>query len=287
VTTRLVLGLLWLVHFLPLPMQAMLGRALGRALFLLVRERRQVTRTNLRLCFPTMPEAEREALARRHFEAFGRSFIERGLLWWADAARIRSLVKVVGEEHFAAAANRPVILLAPHFVALDTGWTWFTLHRPMASIYSKQKNPAFNRALFGGRMRFNHPLLLSRQEGPRQIVKAMKTGRLFYYLPDMDYGRRDSIFVPFFGFPTATITGLSRLAAMTDAMVLPVITRMEGDHYRLEIGAAWENFPTADAEADTRRMNAFIEAEIARSPEQYLWMHKRFKTRPEGEKGVY
>ncbi|MRR08913.1 lipid A biosynthesis acyltransferase [bacterium] len=285
--TRLVLGLLWLVHFLPLCWQAVLGRVLGRALFLLVRERRHVTLTNLRLCFPDMPKAEREILARRHFEAFGRSFIERGLLWWGGAARIRRLVTVKGEANFAAAANRPVILLAPHFVALDTGWTWFTLHRPMASIYSKQKNPVFNRTLFEGRMRFNHPLLLSRQEGPRQIVKAMKTGRLFYYLPDMDYGRRDSIFVPFFGISTATITGLSRLARMTGAVVLPVVTRMVGQGYELEIGPVWESFPGDDEAADARRMNAFIEAEISRSPEQYLWMHKRFKTRPEGEKGVY
>jgi len=285
--TRIALTLMWLLHWLPLPLLAVLGRGLGCLIYFFGRHRRHVALTNLRLCFPHLPEAERRALACRHFEAFGRSFLERGLLWWASAARIRRIVRVVGREHLDAVQGRPVILLVPHFVGLDMGWTRLTLDLGMVSIYANQSNLLFNAALLDGRMRFGDSLLLSRQEGTRKAIKAMKEGRPFYYLPDMDYGQRDTIFVPFFGVPTATITGLSRLARMTGAAVVPVVTRMAGDGYVVSIGAAWPDYPGASIEADTQRMNAFIEAEVLTMPEQYFWLHKRFKTRPPGEKGVY
>ncbi|MBL8491937.1 MAG: lipid A biosynthesis acyltransferase, partial [Rhodocyclaceae bacterium] len=222
-----------------------------------------------------------------HFAAFGRSFVERGLLWWAPAERIRRLVRVDGLEHLRAAGDRPVILLVPHFVGLDMGWTRLTLELSMVSIYANQKNLLFNAALLRGRTRFGDSLLLSRQEGTRPALRAMKAGKPFYYLPDMDYGQRDTIFVPFFGFPAATITGLSRLARMSGALVLPVITAMADGGYVVRIGPAWTDFPGADIEGDTLRMNACIEKEVRRLPEQYFWLHKRFKTRPPGEKGVY
>ncbi len=287
--TRLALVLMWLLHFLPLPVLAALGRGLGALLHALGRERRRVTLTNLRLCFPQMSEAEREALARRHFAAFGRSFIERGLLWWASPERLRRIVRVEGLEHLDAHLGRPVILLVPHFVGLDMGWTRLTLERDMVSIYANQKNLLFNAALYRGRTRFGDSRLLSRQEGTRPALRAMRAGLPFYYLPDMDYGERDTIFVPFFGMPAATITGLSRLTRMADAVVLPVITRMlpGGQGYVVNIGAAWTDFPGERIEDDTRRMNAFIESEVERLPEQYFWLHKRFKTRPPGEPSPY
>lgn len=287
--TRFALVLMWLLHFLPLPLLAALGEGLGALLHALGRERRRVTLTNLRLCFPQMSEAEREALARRHFAAFGRSFIERGLLWWASPTRLRRIVRVEGLQHLDAQLGRPVILLVPHFVGLDMGWTRLTLERDMVSIYANQKNLLFNAALYKGRTRFGDSRLLSRQEGTRPALRAMRAGLPFYYLPDMDYGERDTIFVPFFGVPAATITGLSRLARMADAVVLPVITRMlpGGRGYAVSIGAAWSDFPGASIEDDTRRMNAYIEQEVQKLPEQYFWLHKRFKTRPPGERSFY
>ena len=285
--TRLALALMWLLQWLPLHLLAAAGRAFGRVLFLLGRERRHITLTNLRLCFPDTPERERSALARRHFEAFGRSFLERGLLWWASAERIRRIVRVDGLHHLEGARDRPVILLVPHFVGLDMGWTRLTLELSMVSIYANQKNLLFNAALLKGRTRFGDSVLLSRQEGTRPALRAMKAGKPFYYLPDMDYGQRDTIFVPFFGVPAATITGLSRLARLSGAAVLPVVTAMAEGAYVVRIGAPWEDFPGPDIEGDTRRMNAFIEKEVRRLPAQYFWLHKRFKTRPPGEKGVY
>ena len=287
--TRLGLGLIWLLHFLPLRRLASLGEAFGMALYLFGRERRHVALTNLRLCRPRMPEAEREQLAKAHFRAFGRSFLERGLLWWSPPGKIRQVVRIEGLEHLRQTAGRPVILFVPHFVGLDMGWTRLTLELDMVSIYAQQKNFFFNAALYKGRTRFGNSRLLSRQEGVRQAIKAMKAGRPFYYLPDMDYGQRDTIFTPFFGIPAATITGLSRLARMTGAMVIPVVTRMlpGGEGYAVELRAPWQDYPGESIEADTRRMNAFIEECVKEMPEQYFWVHKRFKTRPPGEAGIY
>lgn len=286
--TRIALSLMWLLHWLPMPALAAVGRGFGRLLFAFAGSRRRIALINLRLCFPDMSEADRHALARRHFEVFGRSFIERGLLWWASEARIRRLVRVIGREHLdALIGKQPVILLVPHFVGLDMGWTRLCLEYDMSGIYANQKNLLFNAALYKGRARFGNSVMLSRQEGTRKGLKAMKAGMPFFYLPDMDFGQRDTIFVPFFGFPAATITGLSRLSRLAGAAVVPVIAHMHDDGYVIEIGEPWAEFPGESIEADTRRMNAFIETEAQKMPEQYFWLHKRFKTRPLGEKGVY
>lgn len=287
--TRLALALMWLLHWLPLSWQAGLGRGFGQLLYRFARERRHVTLTNLRLCFPELSETSRDQLAKQHFVVFGRSFLERGLLWWAPPQRLRQLVRIEGLEHLQRAGGKPIILLVPHFIGLDMGWTRLTMELDMVSIYANQKNLLFNAALLKGRTRFGSSTLLSRQEGTRPALRMMRAGKPFYYLPDMDYGQRDTIFIPFFGVPTATITGLSRLARIAGADVLPVVTRMQpdGHGYIVNIGAPWQNFPGPSIEADTRRMNAFIETEVQHLPEQYLWLHKRFKTRPPGEPSPY
>jgi KDO2-lipid IV(A) lauroyltransferase len=285
--TRLALFLMWLLHWLPMPLLALVGRFFGCAFSRFGRRRWHIALTNLGLCFPQLTETEKSTLARRHFEAFGRSFLERGLLWWASPARIRRAVRLEGKEQLDALRGRPVILLAPHFVGLDMAWTRLTMECDMVSIYASQSNAAFNAQLYRGRLRFGASELLSRQEGVRRAVRAMQAGKPFYYLPDLDYGRDDAIFVPFFGVPAATITGLSRLARLTGAAVLPVIARMTPDGYVVALGAPWNDFPGASIEADTRRMNAFIEQEILKMPEQYFWLHRRFKTRPQGEKRPY
>jgi KDO2-lipid IV(A) lauroyltransferase len=287
--TRLGLALVWLLHFLPLPLLAPLGQGLGMLLYGFGRERRRVARTNLRLCFPDLPDEERERLLRRHFRAFGRALLERGILWWSSGARIRKLVRIEGLEHWQRVKDRPVIWLAPHFVGLDMGGVRLTCEFPLVSMYSRQKNPVFDAVLLRSRTRFGTSVLASRQQGLRPVVKAMREGLPFYYLPDMDFGPRDAVFVPFFGVPAATITGLSRLAKMTGAAVVPAVTRQlpGGAGYVLRFYPAWDNFPGADIETDTRRMNAFIEERVLEMPEQYFWLHKRFKTRPPGEPRFY
>ncbi|MBK7014442.1 MAG: lipid A biosynthesis acyltransferase [Sulfuritalea sp.] len=285
--TRLILALMWLLHWLPLPLLVWVGRGLGLLLYAVVGERRRVTLTNLGLCFPQLSAGQKSALARRHFMAFGRSIVELGLWWWASPARIRRLVRLEGGERLAEYKGKPVILLVPHFVGIDAGWIRMALEQGLVAIYTRQKNRVFEAAMNGGRLRFGNCELASRQEGTRKALKAMKAGRFFHYSPDMDYGPRESVFVPFFGVQTATITGLSRLAKLTGATVIPVITRMEANAYVARVGEPWTAYPGDDDVADARRLNAFIEAEVERSPEQYYWLHKRFKTRPAGEARFY
>ena len=287
--TRAALACVWLLRLLPLSALAAIGNGFGTLLYAFGRERRRVCLINLARCLPELAAGERDALARRHFRAFARAFLERAILWWGAPARIRQLVRIEGMEHFEAVRGRPLILLAPHFVGLDMGWTRLALEFDMVSIYSRQKNEVFNAALFAGRLRFGRQTLLARQDGVRPALRAMQAGRPFYYLPDMDYGQRDTIFVPFFGVDAATITGVSRLARLAGARVLPSITRMlpGGEGYVLRFLPAWQNYPGASIEADTRRMNAFIEEQVRQVPEQYLWVHKRFKTRPPGEASWY
>jgi KDO2-lipid IV(A) lauroyltransferase len=287
--TRIALGLMRLLTLLPLPVLAALGNGLGLLLYAFGRERRRVCLINLAHCMPELAAGERAALARRHFQAFARAFLERPILWWGSPERIRRLVRIEGMEHFEAVRGGPLILLAPHFVGLDLGATRLQMEFEMVTIYSRQKNQVFDATLLAGRRRFGQPILLSRQDGVRAALRAMQSGRPFFYLPDMDYGRRDSIFLPFFGVDAATITGVSRLARLARARVLPCITRMlpGGEGYVVRLFPAWEQYPGASVEADTRRMNAFIEAQVRQMPEQYLWVHKRFKTRPPGEASWY
>ncbi|MDD2883822.1 MAG: lipid A biosynthesis acyltransferase [Dechloromonas sp.] len=282
-----LLGLLWCLHFLPLPWLRALGAGLGRLLFRFGRERRQVALTNLALCFPHMSEVDREQLARRHFIVFAQALLDRTLVWWASRRRLEALIDIRGAEHLSDPAGRPIIMLSPHFVGLDAGAIRISMRVPGCSIYSRQKNPVFDRLVYNGRRRFSDVLLLSRQDGLRKIIKAMREGRRFYYLPDMDFGPDDSIFVPFFGVPAATIPALSRLVRLTGARVVPCISRLTAQGYVLEVLPSWDNFPGDSIEADTLRMNRFIESQVLTMPEQYFWLHKRFKTRPPGEQRFY
>ena len=283
----LLLAFLWILHCLPLPVLRAVGWGLGRVLFALGRERRNVTLINLRLCFPEKTEQERVDLARRNFVAFSRAVLDRTLGWWASKERLERIIRIKGVEHLTRSDGKPIVLLSPHFVGLDAGATRISMYVVGCSVYSNQKNPVFNKLLYDGRRRFGDALLLSRQEGMRKIVKAMKEEYPFYYLPDMDFGPKESIFVPFFGVQAATIPGVARLVRLTGAKVVACITRQVSDGYEVEVMPAWESFPGASVEADTEFVNRFIESQVLRMPEQYFWLHKRFKTRPPGEQRYY
>lgn len=280
------LVLLWAIHFLPTPWLGAMGRALGRILYRFGRGR--VTDVNLALCFPAMPEDDRRALARRHFEALGRNAIEMSVMWFGSDERVLGMVSIRGREHLDRLRGQPIILLVPHFIGLNMGGARIAHDYPgSASIYSRQKNPVLDRLFLKGRLRFGEPKLLSRQDGMRAIVKTLREGRLLYFLPDMDFGPRDAVFSPFFGVPAATVTALPRLAQLGRATVVPAIAVQGKRGYEMVVYPPWENYPSGDLEADVRRMNAFIEDRVREIPEQYFWAHKRFKTRPPGEPSPY
>ena len=282
----LAVGVLWLVHFLPMRWIGAIGAALGSVLYRFGRGR--VTRINLAMCFPELSQRERHELGLRHFRMLGRNAVELSIMVWGSEKRLLALTRVEGLEHLQAVAGRPVIAFAPHFIGLNMGGIRVAYEYPgTASIYSRQKNPVLDRIFLKARTRFGNPHLVSRQEGLRSVIRVIRSGKPFYFLPDMDFGMRDSIFSPFFGVPTATITALPRLARLTGAAVIPVITRQVGDGYVVRFYPEWKDYPTGDMAADVRRMNAFIEERIREMPEQYFWAHKRFKTRPPGEPNPY
>jgi KDO2-lipid IV(A) lauroyltransferase len=196
--SRLLIAVVWVLHLLPLPLLAALGNGLGVVIYGLAGRRRHIVLVNLALCFPELTERQRRQLARAHFQILTRSVLERSLLWWASPERLSRLIRVDGEEQMRALldAGRPVLMLAPHFVGLDAGGVGIAMRFDSASIYAVQSNPVFDRLLLRGRRRFGDQLLLSRQDSVRASVRAMKSGRPLYYLPDMDFGKRDSIFRP-------------------------------------------------------------------------------------------
>lgn len=286
-----LLALLWLVHGLPLGWQAALGRGLGRVLHTLARSRRQVALRNVALCFPEWPQARREALVREHFQWLGRSLLERGLLWYASHDRLRSLIHVEGDIGLAERSERPVMWLVPHFMGLDVAGVATQLFqtRQVGSIYQAQSNPVLDAAIRKGRLRFGNGDVFARSDRALPLVRAIRRGWAFFNLPDMDFGERDAAFVPFFGVQACTLLAPSRMARALNMVVQPVVTEMlpGGQGYRVRFLDPWPDFPTDDPLADAAFMNRWIESEIRLNPAQYLWVHKRFKTRPAGEPSLY
>ncbi|MBR7801007.1 LpxL/LpxP family acyltransferase [Undibacterium fentianense] len=286
---RFAIGLMWLLHWLPLPILARIGELIGGLLYLSLKRRRHICMTNLRLCFPAMSEQERKQITRRHFQVYVRSVLERSILWWSSEARLRKLIHVEYSAPMAEMLSSPTIFMCPHFVSLDVAGVAVMLESSLCSIYTTQRNKSFDKALRRGRSRFRPVKLFSRAEGVKPIIRAMKENLPFFMLPDMDFGRKDAEFVPFFGVPAATLTALPRIAAATHAKVIPVIAsiRPNYDGWNVKFDHAWTEYPHADIVSSTRFMNSYIEAEILHMPAEYFWTHRRFKTRPEGESNVY
>ena len=270
------------------PARTRLGNILGDLLWWIVVPRRHIALVNLRACFPQMPETERRRIARQCFRNIARGALDHSVLWCGSRAQVERYIAVDGAEHILAVENRPLIMIAPHFVGLDAGGIRFNTLERGISIYSKQKNPVWDAWLLKGRQRFNDPMLVARQGADmRSVIRAVKDGLPLYYLPDMDLGATNSVFVSFFGVPAATIPMVSRLARMTGAKVVMAVTEMASEGYVLHFEAPWADFPGASIEEDTARMNRELERWVLKMPEQYLWTHKRFKTRPEGAPKFY
>ena len=291
VGARLTIAILWLLHGLPVRVQAALGAVLGAALHALAGSRRRIARRNVELCLPELDPPARHALVREHFRWLGRSLLERGLLWYAPRDRLERLIEIDGDIGLAERVPGAHMWLVPHFLGLEAAGLAVQLFqtRPACSIYARQSDPVFDAAMVRGRSRFGEPLLLTRKEGLKPLLRAMRDDhRAFFNLPDMDFGRKDSAFVPFFGVPAATLLAPGRLAKVLEMTVQPVMVEMlEHGGWRVRFGPAWTGWPTDDALADAAAMNAWIESEVRKLPAQYLWVHKRFKTRPAGEGPLY
>ena len=288
---RLLVALLRLLQHLPMSALVRVGRGLGWLLLVFARRRRRIAQRNLELCFPHADVAWRAAVLREHFALLGRSLVERALLWYAPVARVRSLIQVEGDVGLAQRSERPVMWLVPHFLGLEVAGAAVQLFQPrtVLDIYQPQRNPYFDRVLKQGRLRFARAEAYPRGTPIRQLMARIREGQPFFNMPDQDFGPRESSFVPFFGVSAATLLAPSRLARMLDMVVQPVVVDMlpGAKGWRVRFLPPLEGFPTDDALADAARMNAFVEQQILLDPAQYLWVHKRFKTRPPGEPPLY
>ena len=288
---RALLMLVWTLHIWPLAWQAALGRATGRVLHRWAHQRRRVALRNVELCLPELTLPERQQLVREHFQWLARSLIERAVLWYASSERLKSLIQIEGDVHLAENSQRPVMWLVPHFLAVDVAGAATQLFqtRMVCNVYTAQSNTVLDQALKQGRGRFGRAQMFTRQQSALPMVRAIKRGSAFFNPSDMDFGLRDAAFVPFFGQQAATLLAPSRLARSLNMVVQPVVAEIlpGGQGWRVRFLPPWTDWPTDDAQADAARMNRWIEQEIRRCPAQYLWVHKRFKTRPPGEPSLY
>lgn len=284
------LGILFMkaIAPLPLPWVRAMGAALGWVLYYLVASRRKVVRANLRLCFPQWSDARRREVEKLVFVRFAQAWLDRAWLWHGSPETTRRRLLVAGAVRELAGVE-PTIVFAPHFVGMDAGVTALSQQVPrrLIGIYTHQSNKVLDAWILRGRHRFGNARPLRRSDGVRELVAALRHGDLMYLLPDMNFGPEESIFVPFYGVQAATVPSLSRFARLGRAKVVPVITRMTPAGYEVRVHEAWAGFPSGDVQADTARMNQQLQAYIDTMPEQYYWVHKRFKTRPAGEPPVY
>lgn len=291
VMTRLAIGLIRLVALLPLPWVRWIGKLVGLAIWLVVGKRRAVVDANLRACFPQLGQEQHGRMVRAVFEHFAQAWMDRGWLWHGSERLLRQRLNLVGQDLDIdlLRGKEPVLAFAPHFMGLDAGWTALALHlrRPLATLYTRQANASADAWVAQGRQRLGDVRLFQRLDGPKPLLASLRAGSLLYLLPDMDFGPRDCVFVPFFGVAAATVTSLSRFAKLGRAKVMPVLTQMTPKGYDVHVMPVWPDFPSHDALADSIRMNRWLEEQVLAMPEQYYWLHRRFKTRPPGEASIY
>lgn len=287
--TWLGLGALWLLSRLPFTLQMRLGSLLGMLMYHLARRRRHITRCNIGLCFPELDSAAQQMLIRKTFRSAGISLMETGLAWWGRDKVLARRVQVEGLEHLqrATALGKGVLLLGAHFTSLEISGRLLARFHPCAAMYRKHDNPLFE-AIIKHSRETHLDKIISRRD-MRGMVRALREGTVVWYATDQDFGPRNSVFAPFFGIQTASLVMTSKLARLSGAPVVPFFSqRLDDDSgYKLILLPALTDFPSGDDVADAARINAIIERQVRKVPDQYLWLHRRFKTRPEGESGLY
>ena len=287
--TWLIVGLAWLITRLPLNWVFALGRGLGRLMYRFGHARRSVTEINIAHCFPERSPAEQQQLVRDTFESVGIGAVELMIPWLNPSRDLSEHFTVSGREHLdaALAEGRGVVLVGGHFAVMDV------ICQPLSDIgnidvmYRFNKNPVWEWLQVTGRKRYFDGVI--ERDDTRQTLRRLKKGRAIWYAADQDYGKKHSVFAPFFGVQAATIVATSRFARLNKSPVLMLSQTRDAEQQRWHIrfSPVLENFPSGDDQADAERMNKMLEAEIRLHPEQYLWLHKRFKTRPEGEASFY
>ena len=286
--TWIGVGLLRVAALLPYTAMMSIGRALGRLGRRLLGRRNHIVETNLRLCFPDLDEAARDALATKHFEAVGMAFMDFAIAWWWSDARLYPWVEIEGREHVdsAMARGRGVIFLTAHFTSIEISGRLLADICPALPMYRPNNNRLLEKIMVANRER--HVERTIPRSDVRLMLRTLKDGKGVWFAPDQNFGAKGGVFAPFFGIAAASNTSLSRFAEMTGAAVVPfVVFRRPQGGYRMLVEPALEGFPSGDSVADATRYNAITERWIRHAPAQYNWLHRRFKKRPEGEPPIY
>ena len=280
---------MWLLGQLPYSWQMALGRALGRIMGRLAVARRHIARINLSLCFPELSATQRERLLAHHLESMGMGLMETAISWWTPTERLQPLVQVEGLEHLKAALQEGhgAILLIGHFTTIELTTRLMAMLTPLYVAYRQHKNPLYQAMM--ERAHRSHCEGIIPHTDLRTMFRVLKRNQALWYLPDQNYAGKHSAFVPFFGVSASTITATSRIAKTSGAQVIPVFAQRLPDEagYRITLQAPLEDFPGEDDVSDAARIMRLIEGHVRLIPEQYLWVHRRFKTRPPGEKSAY
>lgn len=286
--TWLALGFFWVIAQLPVPVNQAIGRFLGFLLYHLAKSRRRYAEINIALCFPELDEAARARMVRGVITSCGLSISETAMGLWGQPDKMRNRYSITGLEHIqnAQAAGKGVLLCGSHLTTIDISGRIMAYHVVADVLYRPDPNPLMSYAIASARSRVNDNAI--HRNDTRQLIKNLRAGHIVWYAPDQDYGPNHSVFAPFFGVPAATVIATSRIAKMSGCAVIPFFCfREPHGRYRIEIQPALDNFPSGDDLADATRINKIIEDAIRQAPDQYLWVHRRFKTRPEGEPGFY
>lgn len=283
------LGVLWCLAQLPFPVQSGIGHGLGLLLYYLSPRRRHIASVNLRLCFPELDEKAHKLLLKKNFKSLGLSFMEVVSGWWLPDRRLQKLVTVEGIEHLQSALKEGngVILLSAHFTCLEMGGRLLSLYAPFHVMYRSNENPVIE--YFMRKNREHHFDKAIPRDNAREMLKSLKQGKAVWYASDQNFGHKHSVFADFFGIAAATNTATSRLARLSGARVIPFFpSRKDNDHgYLLRLFPPLEHFPSKDVQEDASRINHLIEEQVRRTPEQYLWVHRRFKDRPDNQPPFY
>ncbi|CDY73815.1 Lipid A biosynthesis lauroyl acyltransferase [Caballeronia glathei] len=284
----LIVALLRAFSLLPYRWVARLGSGLGAAFYAFPSHRKHVVLVNLRLCFPAKTDRERDDLARDHFRHVARSYFERGIQWFGSARSLKNLIEIDSKIDLYDKNAPPTIFMGFHFVAIEVGCILYSTHLPAASLYTRMSNARLCDLAKRQRGRFGAEMI-ERSTSARKIVGLLRSGKPVMLAADMDHGVDNSVFVPFFGVPACTLTSVSRLARLGHARVVPFVTEVLPNYrgYKLTVFEPLDDFPSLSDADDARRMNAFLEGQILKCPEQYYWVHRRFKHRPPGAAGVY
>jgi KDO2-lipid IV(A) lauroyltransferase len=284
----LAVGLFRLIGRLPFDWQLSLGAAMGQIGYWLASNRRHIAETNIRLCFPEMPQNQQSELIKAIFRNNGRGIVETSFSWSGRIAELENRVEIAGLNHLqeASARGKGVLLIGMHFSTLDLCGAALAQKMPFDVMYRRNKNPLLEAIMRQGRIR-NFPSAIERSD-VRSVIRSLKAGHVVWYGPDQDYGRKHSVFAPFFGIAAASIKATARIVAMTDAAVVVFQHhRSEDNRYLIRLSEPLKNFPSGHEIADATRVNQLIENAVRQAPAQYWWVHRRFKTRPAGEARPY